>query len=212
MMQANQTLLTRALAENNLNLTCAAQEKLLHYLALILQWNRVYNLTTITAPAEMIYLHLIDSLVVAQHLTGKRILDVGSGAGLPGIPLAIMQPQQQFILLDKNSKKTRFLVQVIAELGLQNVEMMHARVQDLVLPECCDNILSRAFSSLVLFVTQTAHLLCRNGMFIAMKGKLPQEEIQMLPKNFVVQKVIALDIKGITIVRNLVCIKSIHDK
>ena len=112
-------ILSQALNQNNLTLTSDAQQKLIHYLELMQKWNKVFNLTSITDPREMVYLHLIDSLVVAPFLHGKRMLDVGTGAGLPGIPLAIMIPETEWVLVDKNNKKVNFLTQVCAELKLQ---------------------------------------------------------------------------------------------
>jgi 16S rRNA (guanine527-N7)-methyltransferase len=205
-MATIQTLLKEALHQNNLPLPPATQEKLALYLTLIQTWNRVFNLTTITTPKDMVYLHLIDSLIITPHLHGNRFLDVGSGAGLPGIPLAIIHPDQHWTLLDKNSKKTRFLTQVIAELGLKNAQAMHHRCEDFHPPQCFDSILSRAFGTLRLFVETTEHLLCDDGLFIAMKGKYPQEEIDELPERFLLQKTAPLAIKGIDVERHAICL------
>ncbi|TAK76856.1 MAG: 16S rRNA (guanine(527)-N(7))-methyltransferase RsmG [Gammaproteobacteria bacterium] len=198
-------LLTQALKENHLTLSADAQEKLIHYLKLIQIWNRVFNLTTITQPREMVYLHLIDSLIITPYLHGQRFLDVGSGAGLPGIPLAIAHPHQQWVLLDKTNKKTRFLTQVIAELGLSNVEAVHCRAEDFHPNACFDSILSRAFGTLSLFTESTAHLLCAEGKFIAMKGKYPEEELQALSDRFRVEQVVRLPLQGIQAERHVVC-------
>lgn len=202
-----QNILRKALQENGYTLSEAMIAKLTQYLELIQTWNRVFNLTTITEPRDMVYLHIIDSLSVQPYLHGKRLLDVGSGAGLPGIPLAIINPDQHWVLLDKNSKKTRFMTQAIAELGLTNAEAIHARCEDFQPSPCFDSILSRAFSTIRVFVETTAHLLCDNGIFIAMKGKHPQEELDEISKRFIVQTVTRLDIKGITIERHVVCLK-----
>ena len=142
-----QRLLTQALKENNLIISDAAQQQLLNYLALLQQWNKVFNLTAITDPREMVYLHIIDSLAIQPFLNGKRFLDVGSGAGLPGIPLAIIHPDQHWVLLDKNNKKTRFITQACAELRLTNVEAVHARCEDFKPTQCFDNIVARAFAT-----------------------------------------------------------------
>lgn len=200
-------LLTQALAENQIALSDADQQKLANYLELLQEWNRVFNLTTITNPRDMVYLHIIDSLAVQPYLQGKRFLDVGSGAGLPGIPLAIMNPEQEWMLLDKNNKKTRFLTQVIAELNLNNVKTIHSRCEDFHPATCFDSILSRAFGTISMFVTATEHLLCPDGMWIAMKGKHPQEEVNDLPDRFVVNDITRLDIKGMTIERHIVCLR-----
>ncbi len=199
-------ILTQALNENSISLTDAMQQKLIHFLDLLQTWNRVFNLTTITDPREMVYLHIIDSLAVQPHLLGSRMLDVGSGAGLPGIPLAIANPDQTWVLLDKNNKKTRFITQVIAELDLKNTEAVHARCENFQPSHCFDSILSRAFGSLRLFVESTAHLLCVQGRFIAMKGKYPHDEIKDLPREYLLQHSAQLDIKGIDIERHVICL------
>jgi 16S rRNA (guanine527-N7)-methyltransferase len=199
-------LLTIALRKNNHTLSNGARDKLARYLELLHTWNRSFNLTSITEPAEMVSLHIMDSLAVAPYLQGQRALDVGSGAGLPGIPLAIACPETNWTLLDKNGKKTRFLTQVIAELGLQNIKAVHSRCEDFQPSVCFDSILSRAFGSLALFVETTAHLLCSNGIFIAMKGKYPDEELAELPNRFITQHVTRLEIKGIMAERHIVCI------
>jgi len=197
-------LLTQALKENSLSLSGAVQQKLLRYLALLQTWNRVFNLTTITDPREMIYLHLIDSLVMSPYLQGIRLLDVGSGAGLPGIPLAIAHPDQQWTLLDKSSKKTRFLTQAAAELELAKVSVIHHRCEDFQPPAGFDSILSRAFGTIRMFAETTVHLLAPDGILIAMKGKYPQEELADVPAAFTVEDVIRLDIKGINVERHIV--------
>lgn len=199
--------LTKALKENALVFDETAIQKLLHYLNLLTTWNKVFNLTAITDPKEMIYLHLIDSLAVAPYLVGKRCLDVGSGAGLPGIPLAIIDPSKSWILLDKNSKKTRFMTQAIAELGLTQVSIFHGRAQDFHPALGFDSILSRAFASLPVFLESTEHLLAPEGMFIAMKGKYPEAELTEIPERFLLGDITRLDIKGTDIERHLVRVR-----
>jgi 16S rRNA (guanine527-N7)-methyltransferase len=203
-MQTLAPLLKKALQENTIRLTDTAFQQLISYLELLLTWNRVFNLTNITAPRDMVYLHIIDSLAVSPYLHGQRLLDVGSGAGLPGIPLAIMHPEQDWVLLDKNSKKTRFLTQTIAELRLPNVQVVHSRSEDFHPEQGFDSILSRAFGTIQLFVETTEHLLRPNGLFIAMKGRIPQEELNDSPDRFLVQDVARLDVKGIDIERHIV--------
>ena len=200
-------LLTKALDKNHLTLSALGRQKIVRYLELLEKWNRVFNLTHITHPAEMVYLHIIDSLVISPFLKGLRCLDVGSGAGLPGIPLAIFNPDQQWVVLDKNSKKIHFLRQVIAELDLKNITAVHTRVEDFHPPFSFDSILSRAFASLSVFLNTTAHLGTSEGRWIAMKGKFPQEELDDVPAHFVVEKVIRLEITGIEIERHIVCIR-----
>lgn len=201
------SILKKALAENSFFLSEEAIQKLSCYLTLLQNWNRAFNLTSVTKPQEMVYLHIIDSLMISSHLQGKRTLDVGSGAGLPGIPLAIVHPQTQWVLLDKNNKKTRFVTQVIAELDLKNVEVVHCRCEDFLSTACFDNILSRAFGTISLLIHAAQHLLCSDGIFLAMKGKYPQDEIAAIPDGFMIQNVTPLTINGIEVDRHLVCIR-----
>jgi 16S rRNA (guanine527-N7)-methyltransferase len=198
------TLLKQALEENNLSISTPAQEKLIHFLELISKWNRIFNLTAITKPRDMVYLHLIDSLIIHPYLQGEYCLDVGSGAGLPGIPLAILYPQKKWALLDKNNKKTRFLTQVVSDLNLANVQIIHKRCEDFHPEQCFDTILSRAFGAISLFVETTTHLLCPGGRLIAMKGKYPHNELHELPTHCQVQTVKRLGINGAETERHIV--------
>lgn len=200
-------ILKTALSENHLDFSEQVQQKLIRYLELMLTWNKVFNLTNITEPREMVYLHLIDSLVVSPFLHGNRLLDVGTGAGLPGIPLAIIHPDQQWVLLDKNNKKTRFLTQTIAELNLKNAQAAHVRSEEFHPAQCFDSILSRAFGSLNMFAETTRHILCENGKLIAMKGKYPQEELNDIPNDFMVEDTTRLEVKGMNIERHIVRLK-----
>lgn len=204
MATSNDTILRKALQDNGISLSDDAQQQLLRYLDLMHTWNRVFNLTSITEPRDMIMLHLIDSLAVSPFLHGERMLDVGSGAGLPGIPLAIMNPQQQWTLLDKNNKKTRFLTQVAAELKLKNVSVAHIRSEDFQPESCFDSILSRAYATINLFAQTTEHLLCPTGLLIAMKGKYPQDELNDITEAFKLRDITRLEIKGMTIERHIV--------
>jgi 16S rRNA (guanine527-N7)-methyltransferase len=209
-MSTLQHTLFHALEENHLVIDEAKQAKLVRYLELMQDWNRVFNLTTITDAREMVYLHLIDSLIIQPFLQGTRLLDVGSGAGLPGLPLAILNPEQHWVLLDKNSKKTRFLTQTVAELKLSHVSVVHSRSEDYHPKQCFDSILSRAFGTVRLFTETTEALLCDNGIFLAMKGKYPQQELDELPSRFVVQNVTRLEVKGTKIERHIVSLKRQH--
>lgn len=168
------------------------------------RWNRVYNLTAVRDRETMIDRHLIDSLAVAPYLRGDRFLDVGSGAGLPGIPLAIWFPERRFTLLDSNGRKTRFLVQVKIELGLTNVEVIQARVQDVQITDGYDGILSRAFSSLADLVNAAGHLLVPEGTIYAFKGVRPEAELCTLPKTYRVRALRSLAIPGTSADRHLV--------
>lgn len=175
--------LTAAAATLGLMLELTQQDALLAHLALLEKWNRVYNLTALRDPEDMLRQHLIDSLAVvaplARALQGKsnaRLLDVGSGAGLPGVVLAIAMPHLQVICVDTVGKKASFVQQAGAELGLANLRSVHTRVEQLD-PASCDVITSRAFSSLARFVELTHQHLAPKGVWMAMKGKVPSEEI-----------------------------------
>ena len=154
------------------------------YVDLLNRWNKTYNLTAVRDPKDMIPLHVFDSLVVADTIKGDNCLDVGSGAGLPTIPLAILQPQRQFTALDTNSKKTRFIQQAVIELSLKNVKVEHVRVEKWNTDQKFDAIISRAFASIYDFVTTSSAHLSENGILYAMKGRYPEGEMQYLPKEF----------------------------
>ncbi len=155
----------------------AVQARLLDYLALLNKWNRAYNLTAVRDPRQMVTRHLLDSLAIAGLVKGDRLLDVGTGAGLPGVPLAIALPEREFQLLDSNGKKTRFLFQVKTALGLDNMTIHHARVESYHPEPLPDAVLSRAFASLADMVAGCRHLLTAQGRFFAMKGVYPEEEL-----------------------------------
>ena len=177
------------------------------YLDSMQKWNKTYNLTAVTTPHEMVVLHILDSLVIQPFISGKRIIDVGSGAGLPGIPLAIINPDKQFVLLDSNHKKTRFLTQAQIELGLKNIEIVCDRVEKYKPTQCFDHVITRAFASLDDVLIKTQHLCCHQGTFLAMKGTYPKEEIQSIPDQFVVQKAEQLHVPDLNAERHLVIIE-----
>lgn len=199
--------LEKALRNNHYQFTDEIQAQFIAYLNLMQQWNRVYNLTAIRDPQEMVILHIIDSLAINPFLHGERIVDVGTGAGLPGIPLALINPDKKFTLLDSNSKKTRFLTQAILELKLKNVEVVHARCEDFHPEKCFDTIVSRAFASIQVMLTTTEHLICQKGQFLAMKGIYPEQEIAEMPAEFEVLAVHKLKINGLDAERCLVCVQ-----
>jgi len=200
-------LLSHALTENHYSFSETVQSQLIVYLELLQKWNRIFNLTAIHDPREMVYLHILDSLSISPYLQGEKIIDVGTGAGLPGIPLALTHPQKQFVLLDSNGKKTRFLTQVIAELAIKNVEVIHARCQDFHPSYYFDSIISRAFSRIADMLNQTQHLANENSHFLAMKGKYPREEIELLPTEFELIHAYPLTIKGVSLERYLLVIR-----
>jgi 16S rRNA (guanine527-N7)-methyltransferase len=198
--------LKRGLIALGLTLDRDTQQRLLDYIALIEKWNRVYNLTAIREPEKMVSHHLLDSLAVAPHLHAKRLLDVGSGAGLPGIPLALAKPDTHVTLLDSNHKKAAFLNQAVMELKLKNAEVCGERVESWQTQNRFDVIISRAFSDMGEFVRITRYLLAPGGMFAAMKGLHPYEEIDKLPPGCKVQQVLPLAIPGVEGARHLVLI------
>jgi 16S rRNA (guanine527-N7)-methyltransferase len=198
--------LQRGLIALGLTLERETQQRLLDYVALIEKWNRVHNLTAIREPQKMVSHHLLDSLAVAPHLHAERLLDVGSGAGLPGIPLALANAQMQVTLLDSNHKKAAFLNQAVMELKLKNAEVCGERVESWQTQNKFDVIISRAFSDMGEFVRMTRHLLAPGGTFAAMKGLHPYEEIEKLPPECKVRQVLPLAVPGLEGARHLVLI------
>jgi len=191
------TQLDRGLEALQLDLPAPVRQGLLEYVALLHKWNKAYNLTAVRDPQQMVTRHLLDSLAVVPHLRGERIIDVGTGGGLPGIPLSLVYPGRQFVLLDSNSKKTRFLVQAKAALGLENVEVVHARVEEYRTDPLFDCIITRAFASVADILIGSRHLLTPDGEFLAMKGAVPEEELAELPQGFELIEVIALKVPGL---------------
>lgn len=206
-----QTKLEAGLLEMGLNISAEQQQKLLDYVALIYKWNQVYNLTAVREPLDMITLHLLDSLSVLPYIECKRLLDVGAGAGLPSIPLAICLPALQVAAIDAVQKKVIFMRQVKAQLGLTNFSVIHGRIEEQKIPskdmpEKFDVITSRAFSEIGLFVKLTRHLLAEDGKWLAMKGTIPQHEFEksgIQPSEINVLKVAGLDAE-----RHLIVIKN----
>ncbi|MES2933003.1 MAG: 16S rRNA (guanine(527)-N(7))-methyltransferase RsmG [Pseudomonadota bacterium] len=184
-------------------------ERLLDYLALLAKWNGVYNLTAVRDPAQMVIQHLLDSLTVVSAFDGaKNILDVGAGGGLPGMVLAIARPDMRVSMIDTVHKKTAFLTQVKAELGLANVTVYTARVEQLQVAQKFDVITSRAFAELSDFVNWSQHLLADSGRFIAMKGLAPDQEIAKLPPGWRVAEVRPLQVPGMQAERHLIFIEN----
>lgn len=203
--------LQRGIAQLGIALDAEAQGKLLDYLALLQKWNKVYNLTAIRDLQQMVSHHLLDSLAVMPHLWAGRWLDVGCGAGLPGLVLAVAQPGWQFTLLDSNSKKTSFVQQAIIELGLHNVSVYCARVEEWQTEEKFDGVISRAFSELGEFLRSTRHLVAPQGRWVAMKGT-PQRELAGVPDGCRVERVIPLQVPGLLAARSLVIATCDRDK
>jgi 16S rRNA (guanine527-N7)-methyltransferase len=187
-----------------LDVSTEAREKLLAYLQLMAKWNRVYNLTALRNPGEWVTHHLLDSLSVLPHIRGPVVADVGSGAGLPGLVLAIVRPDWQVISVEAVDKKAAFQRQVAAELALANVRVEGGRVESVVLECSADTVVSRAFSSLVDFVNLTRHLLKPGGQWAAMKGKKPLEEMAALPPDVRVSNIANLKVPGLNAERCVV--------
>jgi len=181
-------------------------DALLAYLDLLLKWNKAYNLTAVRDVSQMVMRHLLDSLAVAPLLSAGRSLDVGTGAGLPGVPLAILYPEREFHLLDSNGKKTRFLFQVKTALGLDNMEVHHARVESFQADPLFDTILSRAFASLEDMMQGCGHLLQPEGSFFAMKGIYPTQELDTLALEGIVPVVHPIVVPGLEEQRHVVTI------
>jgi 16S rRNA (guanine527-N7)-methyltransferase len=183
------------------------QEKLLAYIALLAKWNRVYNLTAIREPERMLSHHILDSLAVLLHVEGPAIADVGSGGGLPGIPLAIARPDWKVALIESNHKKTAFLRQAVIELALDNVDVREERASAVEPKGVYDTVIARAFSDLAEFAAAGAALAAAEGALIAMKGVHPYEEIAALPEPWRVANVVSLEVPGVEAERHLVILR-----
>lgn len=186
------------------------QQKLIDFLALIGKWNRVYNLTAVRETEKMVSHHLLDSLAVAPHLGGGTVLDVGSGAGLPGIPLALVRPQWQVTLLEANHKKSAFLQQAAIELGLRNATVVRERVETFEPGHRYDVVISRAFSDLAEFIALAGRHVRDGGTLAAMKGVYPHEELGQLPAGFRLSGVVPLAVPGMEAERHLVLLAPVR--
>ena len=201
------TDLAAGIAALGIALSDAQRAKLAAYLALLAKWNKTYNLTAIREPARMVTHHLLDALAVVPHLPANadlRILDVGSGGGVPGIPLAIARPDAYVAMIDSNHKKAAFLLQAAIELGLPNVESHAVRVEDYAPAAPFDVVISRAFSDLAAFASVAAPHVAPHGKMFAMKGVHPDEELAALPQEFVVLAAPALQVPGLDASRHLI--------
>lgn len=206
-------LLAAGIAEMGLDVSLEAQQKLLQFLSLLNKWNKVYNLTAVRDPLEMVTLHLLDSLSVSPYIKTKNLLDVGSGGGLPGIVLAICLPQLKVTTIDTVQKKTIFMRQVKGELCLNNLEVVHARVENYQPSKKFEAIISRAFSDIALFVKLTEHLLAQNGQWLAMKGQVPHEELTSLAIKvnhaIKIKNIVPLNVAGLDAERHLLVIEKL---
>jgi 16S rRNA (guanine527-N7)-methyltransferase len=196
--------LRRGSEQLGISLSAGTQDKLLGYLALLHKWNKIYNLTAVRNPEQMVRNHLLDSLAIMPYLWPGRWLDVGCGAGLPGLVLAISKPEWQFSLLDSNSKKTSFVQQAIIELGVQNATVYCARVEHWQSAILFDGIISRAFAELGNFLRSTRHLAAPHGRWAAMKGMAEEQELAGMPQGCRVESNIPINVPGLQAARSLV--------
>ena len=200
------TRLAAGLTRLGIELTTEQNEKLLAFRDLLLKWNKTYNLTALRDPEQAISHHLLDSLAILPHVGNGPLLDVGSGGGLPGIPLAIARPELSVSMVDTVQKKATFLQQAAIQLGLKNVTVHHARVEQLAGHYA--QISSRAFAEISLFTSLTRHLLAPGGRWLAMKGIRPDDEIATLPADIVVDQIIPLHVPGLDAERHLIILKA----
>lgn len=182
-------LLARGLEAIDCDLSEDQQHQLITFVELLNKWGRVYNLTAIRKKRQMVSRHLLDSLVTLPYIKGLRVLDVGSGAGLPGIPLAIARPDLEFVLLDSSSKKTRFMIQAIGELSLSNVRVEHSRIEDFQSDTLFDTVITRAFANTEKFLNLAGRMCTKDGQFILMQGESASAK---LPEGFELKEKIKL--------------------
>ena len=197
-------IITSGIAELNLDASQTQIDQTLDYLSLLQKWNQSFNLVSSRNKLEIVERHILDSLSVNEYIGGECILDMGSGAGLPGIPLAIFNPEKKFILLDSNGKKTRFLQQVKTALHLQSIEIENSRVENYQTKHQIDMVVCRAFSSLAEIAKKAQHLLSRDCKILAMKGKFPEDEISELSEEVKVSNIVELKVPGINSERHLI--------
>lgn len=201
------SLLDDGLAALSVEATEQQRERWLAYVALLAKWNKAYNLTAVRDPREMISRHILDSLSIAPYIHGRRLLDVGAGAGIPSIPLAILWPTRQITALDSNGKKTRFMEQVKNELGLDNFNVIQSRVEDFKTEPLYDGVMSRAYASLGDFVASSQHLLAPDGTFWAMKAVIDSNELSEVLKPYKVSTCLPLHVPGCVADRHLIAIQ-----
>ncbi|WP_133468755.1 16S rRNA (guanine(527)-N(7))-methyltransferase RsmG [Paraglaciecola marina] len=198
------TILKKSIKYTSLDVNEQQQKLLINYILMVNRWNKAFNLTSIREPEKMVIKHIVDSIVVAPFLDKNQYIDVGTGPGLPGIPLAIMCPDKHFILLDSLGKRVRFMKQVAHELNIQNIEPVQSRVEDYVPTYKIDGVLSRAFASLKDMLHWCQHLVDSHGVYLALKGQLPLDELEELPIGFTLQETLKLDVPGLDGERHIV--------
>lgn len=201
--------LQKLLDQTDLEVTELQKQQLVKLVELLNKWNKAYNLTSVRDPEQMLVKHIMDSIVVSPYLKGKRFIDVGTGPGLPGLPLAILNPDKQFVLLDSLGKRLRFIRQALLELGLKNVAAVQSRVEEYQPEDKFDVVLSRAFASLNDMLFWCKHLPNEKGHFLALKGQYPAQEIAELDKQFEFMESISLQVPKLEGERCLVKIRCI---
>ena len=199
--------LENLLTQAEIQLTDRQKDQLIQLVQLLNKWNKAYNLTSVRDPQEMLVKHILDSIVVSPYLQGDRFIDVGTGPGLPGLPLAIINPTKQFVLLDSLGKRISFIRNAVRELGLTNVEPILSRVEEYQPEQKFDGVLSRAFASLKDMTDWCYHLPKENGYFYALKGIYHEDEVQELDKKFEIKDVITLSVPELVGERHLIVIK-----
>ena len=199
--------LENLLTQAEIQLTDRQKDQLIQLVQLLNKWNKAYNLTSVRDPQEMLVKHILDSIVVSPYLQGERFIDVGTGLGLPGLPLAIINPTKQFVLLDSLGKRISFIRNAVRELGLTNVEPVLSRVEEYQPEQKFDGVLSRAFASLKDMTDWCHHLPKENGYFYALKGIYHEDEVQELDKKFEVKDVITLNVPELVGERHLIVLR-----
>ena len=202
-------LLDQGLSQLGLDFDKNTRSRLLQFVELLQKWNRTYNLTAIKQPEEMITKHILDSLAVLPYVNGPRILDVGTGPGIPGIPLALAMPEHSFVLLDSNNKKTRFITQAITELGIDNVQVVTARIENYEPEIVFNTVIARAYTSLENLIQSSGHCCTNSAQILAMKGLYPATELQHIPESYSLNRVIELQVPGLDVQRHLVVIQKL---
>ncbi|MEP4890684.1 MAG: 16S rRNA (guanine(527)-N(7))-methyltransferase RsmG [Aliiglaciecola sp.] len=199
----------RAVQPLSIEVSEQQRQSLVDFVLLMNKWNKAYNLTSVRDPQQMLIKHIVDSIVVAPHLDRNHYIDVGTGPGLPGIPLSIMHPDKHFVLLDSLGKRVRFMKQAAFELDLKNIEPVQSRVEQYSSDTPLDGVLSRAFASIKDMLHWCQHLVDSQGEFLALKGQYPEQEIALLPEGFEVLESIKLDIPVLEGERHLIKIRKV---
>lgn len=206
-MEQIKQILQQGIQQLNLTAEQIKLDKQLKYIALLEKWNKAFNLTAIKNPKEMVVLHTLDSLAVHPYIKGPKVLDVGTGPGIPGIPLALCFPDIQFTLLDSNGKKTRFIQQAVIELGIKNVTIENCRIEKLANVDGFEQIISRAFTATQDFVDLVNPYLAPQGEMLAMKGLVPEDELKQIDPDIFTAEVITLNVPKLEAQRHIVRIK-----